>query len=222
MKNKKNIIIFGIGQLGKLAEYYFRTDSKYKVIAFVADDLYVKNKTYCKLPIVKFSELKKKYPPDKFKIFIALSYSNMNQDRASKYYLLKEMGYHLVSYISSKCVFLSERLVGENCFILENNIIQPFVKIGQNVFIWSGNHIGHDSIISDHSFISSHVVISGNVRIKEYTFIGVNATLRDNIIIAKKSLIGAGSIIMNDTSERDVYIANATSKIKKNSSEIKL
>ena len=58
MKSKKNIIIFGIGQLGKLAEYYFRTDSKYKVIAFTADDLYVKNKTFCKLPIVKFSEFK--------------------------------------------------------------------------------------------------------------------------------------------------------------------
>ena len=51
--------------------------------------------------------------------------------------------------------------VGENTFVFEYNVIQPFVKIGNNVVLWSGNHIGHHVVIADHCFITSHVVISG-------------------------------------------------------------
>jgi acyl-[acyl carrier protein]--UDP-N-acetylglucosamine O-acyltransferase len=53
-------------------------------------------------------------------------------------------------------------------FVLEDNTIQPGVRIGDDVTLWSGNHIGHDSVIADHCFISSHVVVSGWVRIGSY------------------------------------------------------
>ena len=56
---------------------------------------------------------------------------------------------------------ISPRPPGDNCFILEDNTVQPFVTIGNNVTLWSGNHIGHDSVIEDDCFISSHVVVSG-------------------------------------------------------------
>lgn len=69
--------------------------------------------------------------------------------------------------------------MGDNCFVFENQTIQPFVKIGNDVIIWSGNHIGHHSMIGDHCFISSHVVISGNVKIEPYCFLGVNSSIRD-------------------------------------------
>ena len=77
-------------------------------------------------------------------------------------------------------------------FILENNIIQPYVKIGNNVTLWSGNHIGHHSVIKDHCLFPL-VVISGRVTVDEQCFFGVNSTIRDNITIGKKSMIGAGS-----------------------------
>ena len=78
---------------------------------------------------------------------------------------MKSLGYELVSYVSSRCSFLSQYPPGDNCFILEDNTVQPFVRIGSNVTLWSGNHIGHDSVIGDHCFISSHVVVSGHVSI---------------------------------------------------------
>jgi len=202
----QQIVVFGNGQIAELAEYYFRTDSDYKVVAFVADDKYVKNANYCNLPLIKLSTLLEKYPPNKFKMFVALSYSNMNKDRADKYEQMKKMGYTLVSYISSHCTNLTENLIGNNCFILEDNTIQPFVKIGNNVTMWSGNHIGHESVIEDHCDITSHVVISGHVHVKQNCFIGVNATLRDGLTIEKETLIGAGAVIMKNTIEKGVYL----------------
>ena len=216
------IVIFGNGEIGELAEYYFRTDSEYKVVAFTADDKYIKSDTFCGLPLIKFQDIKEKYPPDSYKMFIALSYSSMNKDRAEKYYKAKELCYDLVSYISSRCTFLTEIPIGDNCFILEDNTIQPFVRIGNNVTLWSGNHIGHGSRIENHCFISSHVVISGNVQMKSYCFIGINSSIRDSITIEKSTLSGAGSIVMKDTIEKGVYIQSRATVSEKNSDEIKI
>jgi acetyltransferase-like isoleucine patch superfamily enzyme len=146
----------------------------------------------------------------------------MNRIRAQKYSEAKLMGYELISYISSKCSFLSQFNVGDNCFILEDNTIQPFVKIGSNVTLWSGNHIGHHSIIHDHNFISSHVVISGHCEIESNCFLGVNSTLANKVKIASGTLLGAGVVISKNTEANRVYVANRPIMLEKMSDEIKL
>jgi len=218
----RKLIIFGAGDIAKLAHYYFTRDSQYEVVAFTVDKQYLTGHNYLGLPLIEFETVHEQYPPDKFKMFIAVSYVKMNKIRAEKYHKAKEMGYDLVSYISSRCSFLTDNPAGDNCFILEDNTIQPFVKIGNNVTLWSGNHIGHDSIIEDHCFLSSHIVVSGHVHIHPYCFIGVNATLRDGITIASKTLIGAGAVIMKDTIEKGVYIPQRSELFKKKSDKIKL
>jgi len=82
---------------------------------------------------------------------------------------------------------------------MENNVIQPYVKIGRDTILWSGNHIGHHTTIGNDCFIASHVVVSGSVVVGDETFIGVNATLRDNINIGKRNVIGASALILKDT-----------------------
>ena len=178
---KKPLVIFGSGDIAQLAHYYFSTDSKYEVVAFTVDANYIKESEFCGLPVVAFEDVAKNYPPDSYDFFVALSYSKLNAVRKEKFLAAKEMGYKLVSFISSRATVLNEGRIGENCFIFEDNTIQPFVTIGNNVTLWSGNHIGHHSVIQDHTFIASHVVISGGVEIGEQCFVGVNATLRDHI-----------------------------------------
>jgi sugar O-acyltransferase (sialic acid O-acetyltransferase NeuD family) len=151
-----------------------------------------------------------------------MSYAKMNRVRAAKYEQMKAAGYRLVSYVSSRCSYLSESPPGDNCFILEDNTVQPFVRIGNNVTLWSGNHIGHDSTIEDHCFITSHVVVSGNVRVGTRSFIGVNATLRNSITIGPQTLIGAGAIIMKDTKPKEVYLPERAKLFQKSSDEIEL
>ncbi len=104
--------------------------------------------------------------------------------------------------------------------ILENNTIQPFVKIKNNVILWSGNHIGHGTIIENNCYISSHVVISGNVHLESNVFIGVNASIRDSIIIRKETLIGAGAVIMEDTMQKSVYVPERAKLLDKKSDKI--
>ena len=205
----EKVIIFGIEEFAQVAHFYLTHDSPYEVAAFTVDRDYITEKELFGLPIVPFEEIEKSYPPDKFKMFVAIGYSNVNKPRAEKYYEAKSKGYELISYVNSKSVLWGDTEIGDNCFIFENQTIQPFVKIGNDVIIWSGNHIGHHSVIGDHCFITSHVVISGGVKIEPYCFLGVNATLRDAITIARECVIGMGAVIVKDTQEKGVYIGVA-------------
>ena len=151
-----------------------------------------------------------------------MSYRNVNRVRAEKYRAARDLGYRLATYVSRRCTFLSETPPGDNCFILEDNTIQPFVTIGNDVTLWSGNHIGHDSVIEDHCFLASHIVVSGHCRVGAYSFIGVNATLRNGITVAPESVVGAGALIMKDTVAKGVYVPARTELFKKKSDEIDL
>lgn len=211
---KKPLVIFGSGDIAQLAHYYFSTDSNYEVVAFTVDANYIKESEFCGLPVVVFEDVAKKYPPDSYGFFVALSYSKLNAVRKEKFIAAKEMGYKLVSFISSCATVLNEGRIGENCFIFEDNTIQPFVTIGNNVTLWSGNHIGHHSVIHDHTFVASHVVISGGVEIGEQCFVGVNATLRDHIKVGDRCVVGAGALLLADAAPEGVYIGTATERSK--------
>jgi sugar O-acyltransferase (sialic acid O-acetyltransferase NeuD family) len=216
------LVIFGAGDIARLAHYYFTRDSEHEVAAFTVDEKYRQGDSFLDLPLVPFEEVEGLYPPRDYKMFVALSYARMNKLREEKYYQAKRGGYELASYVSTRCSFLTDYPIGDNCFILEDNTIQPFVKIGSDVTLWSGNHIGHDAVIEDHCFIASHIVVSGYVRIRNNCFIGVNATLRNSITIAAGTLIGAGAVIMKDTVEKGVYLPQRAELFKKNSDEIEL
>jgi sugar O-acyltransferase (sialic acid O-acetyltransferase NeuD family) len=216
------LVIFGAGDIARLAHYYFTRDSEHQVVAFTVDRHYRQAEAFLGLPLVDFEDVVMQYPPSAHRMFVAMSYAKMNRVRAEKYYRAKELGYELVSYLSSRCSFLTDYSLGDNCFILEDNTIQPFVKIGNNVTLWSGNHIGHDSVIEDHCFIASHIVISGHVRVGAYSFIGVNATLRNSITVAPRTLIGAGAVVMQDTVEAGVYLPQRAVLFDKRSDEIEL
>ena len=216
------LVLFGAGDIARLAHYYFSTDSEHDVVAFTVDAAYRTADHFQELPLVAVEEVAARYPPTDFKMFVALSYTGMNRVRAEKYAQMKTLGYDLVSYVSSRCSYLSQYQPGDNCFILEDNTVQPFVRIGNDVTLWSGNHIGHDSTIGDHCFISSHVVVSGHVDIGPSCFIGVNATLRNSIAIAERTLIGAGAVIMKNTRPGSVYTAPRAERMPRTSDQMDL
>ena len=207
------VVIFGTGQITELAYFYLENDSEHKVVAFTVDEEYMSKDKFRGLPIIEYSNLLENYPPAEYKLFIPISYRKVNKLRTEKYKDAKKKGYDFITYISSNATSYAAS-VGENCFILEDNVIQPFVKIGDNCIIWSGNHIGHHTLIEDNCFLASHVVISGSVEIGEYTFIGVNATIRDNVKIGKENVIGASATILNNTDDRAVFSVNETEQAK--------
>jgi sugar O-acyltransferase (sialic acid O-acetyltransferase NeuD family) len=216
------LVLYGAGDIARLAHFYFSNDSEHEVVAFTVDPAYRHDESFLDLPLVPVDQVARLYPPAAYKMFVAMSYAKMNRARAAKYTQAKDLGYELVTYISSRCSFLTMHKPGDNCFILEDNTVQPFVRIGSNVTLWSGNHIGHDSIIGDHCFITAHVVVSGHVQIEQGCFIGVNATLRNSITIAEFTLIGAGALVTKNTAPRSVLLGTRAELSSKTSDDVDL
>jgi sugar O-acyltransferase (sialic acid O-acetyltransferase NeuD family) len=217
-----DLVIFGTGDIARLAHHYFSTDSPHRVVAFTVDGAFRTADTFLGLPVVPFDAVTTSYPPAAHAMFVAVSYAGMNEVRATKYAEARALGYELVSYVSSRCSFLTQVPPGDNCFVLEDNTVQPFVTIGNDVTLWSGNHIGHDSVIGDHCFVSSHVVVSGHVEVGSHCFIGVNATIRNNVRLGDHTLVGAGALIMKHTAPRSVYVAGRTDRFAKTSDQVDL
>ena len=215
------IIIFGINDFAELAHFYLCNDSNHNVIAFAINKEFKGTKTEFKgLPIVDFELVESIYPPDEYSFFAPMAPNRMNRTRESIYSIIKEKGYNFISYISSKATVFTDE-IGENCFILEDNTIQPFTKIGDNVVLWSGNHIGHHSVIKNHVTFTSHVVLSGHCEINEYCLLGVNSTIRDGVTLAEGTFVAMATSIVKDTEPWSFYKGNPGVKSEKSSKSFK-
>ena len=222
---KKRVVVFGTADTAELAHYYLESDSEFEVVAFTLTKNFLNKTSYSPsgskkdYPVVEFETLQKNYPPSEFFLFSPMTGGKMNTLRESIFIQGKEKGYKHISYISSKSTIFNNK-IGENCFILEDNTLQPFTNIGDNVVLWSGNHIGHHGKIDDHVFFTSHVVMSGHCHIKNNCWLGVNSTLRDGITLEEKTLIAMGSLVTKNTEANGFYIGTPAKKQEKVSMEI--
>jgi sugar O-acyltransferase (sialic acid O-acetyltransferase NeuD family) len=216
-----DVVIFGVKDFASLAHFYLRHDSPHRVVAFTVHREYLPEaREFEGLPVVPFEELEASFPPSAVSALAPMSPKRMNRVRQEIFLALKARGYELISYISSRATHFPGTPIGENCFVLEDNTIQPFVTIGDNVVLWSGNHIGHHSVVRDHAFVTSHVVISGHCDVGPYSFLGVNATIKDQVTLAEGTLVGMGAIIGKNTEPWSLYKADATRAAKISSADI--
>lgn len=218
---KKRCVIFGTTDFAQIAAVYLRDDAGYDISAFTVNAEFRSQTHLSGIPIVNFESLTQTHPPDAYDIFVAIGFSKINANRRAVYELCKAKGYRLPSFVHSTVHRWAETEIGDACFIFENNVIQPFVRIGNNCVLWSGNHVGHHSTIGDNVFIASHVVISGRCSIGNNCFLGVNATLRDNINIGDNSVIGAGTLLLKDAEPDSLYKAASTIPQERRSHELR-
>jgi UDP-3-O-[3-hydroxymyristoyl] glucosamine N-acyltransferase len=192
------VIIFGVQDFAQLAKFYLQHDSEHEVAAFSVHEAYVpEGKTFEGLPVVAFENVEQTYPPSEFKFFAPMSPSRMNKLRESIYHQIKDKGYEMISYVSSKATVFPGATIGDNCFILEDNTIQPFTSIGNNVVLWSGNHIGHHSVIKDHVSFTSHVVLSGHCVVESCGVFGLKSKVGARIKKTAGSLKAVAPAVTN-------------------------
>jgi len=201
----KQLIIVGAGATAELAFEYFMRDSGYEVIAFAVERQYIDEEQFLGLPVIDLEDIENIFSPDMHDVFVAVTFAKLNRIRTRLTQIVKSKGYQLASYVSTKAFVWDNVKLGEHCFILEDNTVQPYVEIGDNVVLWSGNHIGHHSRIQNNCFVSSHVVIAGFCDIGENTFLGVNSAIADDVKIGKDNWIGPGLTILKNTDENLLF-----------------
>ena len=200
------VVIFGAGDYARIAAAYLDADSDHHVVGFSVDGKYKDRDELVGKPVLAFEDMVESHPPDRVKMLVAVGFSGLNEGRKSVYERCKKLGYEFVTYVNSRAYQWGHLEIGENTFIFEANVLQPFVEVGANVVLWSGNHIGHHSRIAANCFFSSHVVLSGFVNVGEGCFMGVNSTVANNLTIGSNCTIGAGALILRDVDDSRTVI----------------
>ena len=91
------IVLFGAGKIADVAYFQLNNDSPHEVVAFTADGEYINQNEKWGLPVVAFDDILNTYPPDDFKMLVAVGYQDLNRFRARKYEEAKTKGYELIS-----------------------------------------------------------------------------------------------------------------------------
>ena len=204
---EKNLLIFGVGECGALARFYFEQDSGRKVDGFVADDLYVKSDSFDGLPVIPLSETTGRFPPDDYEMHVAIAYGGSNAFRQRKFESCQAAGYTLASYVSTKAALWSGLIYGENCLILEHASVQPGARIGSNVVVGTGCRVAHGNVVKDHVYLSSQVCCGGNCEIGERSFFGLGSQVKELSKVGPDCFIAMGAAVTRDLPPKSVVLA---------------
>lgn len=206
----KDLIIFGTGKIADVVYYYAKNECKLNVVAFTVDQAFINGSKFHDLPVIPFDEIVNHYSPDKYSMFIAIGYHDLNRLRETKYLEAKRLGYEIVSIVSPQSKLPLTVKYGENCFIMPPSIIHPEVEIGNNTFVWSGSMVGHHTIIGDNCWLTSCTNISGVVKVGKNCFFAVNSTVGHGVTIGERCFLGANSLVTKNLAENKVVIEESS------------
>jgi sugar O-acyltransferase (sialic acid O-acetyltransferase NeuD family) len=198
-----DVVIFGAGQIAEVAKVYMDRDGTDRVVGFTVDAAYLQNERLSGLPVVPWEELDGRFPPGEIRLLGPLSFRRMNEFRRDRHQEGLKRGYQFTSFIHPKSHIYTDD-IGENCFILENNIVQPFARIGRGVMMWSGNHVGHHASIGDYCFLASQVGIAGASVIGERCYLAGKAGVEMGVTVGDGSYIGSATLVRKDLPEASV------------------
>ena len=127
------------------------------------------------------------------------------------------------------CVIFPKAVIGENCNICANVLIENHVNVGNNVTIKSGVQLWDGIIIEDNVFIGPNATFTNDLYprsknpdwqiketvIKKGASIGANATILCGITIGENTMIGAGSVVTKDIPSDEIWIGNPAHFVRK-------
>jgi len=216
------VVLFGNQSAAREAYHDLVYFSDHEVVGFTVDRDYLDSDTLFALPVVPFEDVTAVFPPEQYRMLIAVGYVAVNKLRAERYQQAKERGYQLISFVSPRMISYPGLDIGDNCRISHNCVIFPGAKIGNDVAIGAGCTIGHDVFLGDHCFLSSGVGISGGVTVGPYCFLGTNATIRNRIRIGQACVIGAGALVLEDLEDKSVCLGTAAELLPISSEKLSL
>lgn len=209
----QKVILFGTSSGAQLLHFAMSQDKECEVVAFTVDRAYLKEPTFCGLPVVAFEEVQNLYPPSEYAMLVAILAHGMNKLRAAKCEEAKAKGYALASYVHPTAIVASDLVMGENCYIGEGVVCRPFSKLGNDVFLMPGSYVGHDTIVGDHGYIGVRAVIMGCVTLGPCCFVGPNATILQELAVGAECLVGGGVVLQTNAEDKSVYKAPAPVKL---------
>lgn len=126
------------------------------------------------------------------------------------------------------CVVLEHAVIGDNCNINAQVLIENDVVIGNNVTVKSGVQLWDGTRIEDDVFIGPNATFTNDlmprskqypesflgITLKQGASIGANATLLPGITVGERAMVGAGAVVTEDVPAYAVVVGNPAKVIR--------
>jgi sugar O-acyltransferase (sialic acid O-acetyltransferase NeuD family) len=203
-----DVVIFGTGLTARLAAYVLQQDSPYRPVAFTVHERFIKEPEFAGLPVRRFEDLERGFPPEQVALLAPLGWTRMGAFRQEIVAAGKAKGYRFASYVSSRALAWAGFVAGENCMVYDGVIVEPFARIGENCIVRAGAVLSHDTEIGAHCFVAPRAQIGGRVAVSDHCFIGAGSTIANSLRIAPRCFIAAGAVVTSDTRPDGIYRGN--------------
>ncbi|MDH3316242.1 MAG: hypothetical protein OER43_10820 [Gammaproteobacteria bacterium] len=209
-----DIVFFGTGQSAEVGRVYLESYSEHRVVGYTVDPKFVTSETFQGLPLAPWDRLEEFFPPSQVELLGPISYWRMNEFRRDRFLEGKARHYRFASFVHPES-YINTTDIGEHCFILESNIIEPFAKIGNNVVIWGGSHIGHHAVIEDDCFLSARVGVSARARVGRRSFLAIKVIVAPGVTVGEASMLGLNVAVQTDVAAESVITSDQQNRIAK-------
>lgn len=203
-----DVVIFGTGLTARLAAYVLQHDSPHRPVAFTVHERFVKETEFAGLPVRRFEDLERTFPPEQVAMIAPLGWTRMGAFRQEVVAAGRAKGYRFASYVASRAQTWAGFAAGENCMVFEGAIVEPYAKIGENCIIRAGALLSHDVDLGDHCFVAPRASIGGRVAVGDHCVVGAGSTIANGLRVAPRCFIAAGAVVTTDTRPDGVYRGN--------------
>jgi len=215
-----DLVIFGTSSISELLRFYIDKHSQDRVVGFTVDRTHWNGEPFLGLPVVPWDELEERFPPGSVKLLGPLSYQRLNELRRDRHLEGKARGYSFATFIHpDSLVYTSD--IGENCIVLENNVVQPFVKIGDGVIVWTGCFIGYGSSVGDYCFLSAQAGLGDCVKLGDRCFLAGRAAVESRLEVGEACFLDTNVLVRKNLRSESVVRSRATPVSRYPSSRLK-
>ena len=203
----KKLAIIGSGDLGQLIAYHAIADNHFEIAGYFDDFKTAGTRVGEHLILGNIEQVDRGFQNNTFDVLlVAIGYKHFEQ-RENVFSAFKEK-IPFATLIHRSCYIDPSCTVGAGSVLLPGCVFDYNVRIGENVLVNTGCCLAHDSSVDDHSFLSPSVAIAGFCKIGKCCNIGINSTVIDNIMISNNIQTGGGTVVINDLSEKGLYVGN--------------
>lgn len=116
--------------------------------------------------------------------------------------------------VASDAIVAPDTVIGDGSTVFHRAVINCGAFIGRHTVVNTGAIVEHDVTLGENTFVGPGAVICGACEIGNDVFIGAGATLRNGVRIADGVTVGVGAVVVNDITEKGIYIGNPAKRMK--------
>lgn len=144
-----------------------------------------------------------KYSHKETSVIIAIGDNNKREEM---FFLLKNMGFQLLTIIHHTANISKSAVIGKGVFVSSGAIINSEANIGDNSIINSGVIVEHETKIGSHCHLAPGSKVGGRSFIENGSFIGIGSSISNSIKVGHRAIIGAGSVIIKDVESSSTVV----------------